>query len=140
MDAMERSMICSSWPSSTSHACNVPIPLTSVITHLSVRDDLRAVDGRTTGTHVDCYRVSVRLYFLTLLPYKGNMRKWEIRERTSTGHGAAVGAPLHSPLRLGSTIQFRRHLEFSGRLFHAIHRRINLLHFKVAGYHLEVPG
>ena len=45
------------------------------ITHLSVRDDLRAVDGRTTGTHVDCYRVSVRLYFLTLLPYKGNMRK-----------------------------------------------------------------
>ena len=43
-------------------------------------------------------------------------------------------------LRLGSTIQFRRHLEFSGRLFHAIHRRINLLPFKVAGYHLEVPG
>ena len=66
----------------TCNVPNLPIPLSahishhdsSVITHLSVRSP-RAVDGRTTGTHVDCYRVSVRLYFLTLLPYKGNMRK-----------------------------------------------------------------
>ena len=68
-------MICSSWPSSTSHMQRTNTAHISHPTHLSVRDDLRAVDGRTTGTHVDCYRVSVRLYFLTLLPYKGNMRK-----------------------------------------------------------------
>ena len=116
------------------------IPLTSVITHLSVRDDLRAVDGRTTGTHVDCYRVSVRLYFLTLLPYKGNMRKSaSARARATALRSARRFTPpcaLGQPFNSGDN----RHLEFSGRLFHAIHRRINLLHFKVAGYHLEVPG
>ena len=91
-------------PTNTAHISHHD---SSVITHLSVRSP-RAVDGRTTGTHVDCYRVSVRLYFLTLLPYKGNMRKSASARARRCGRRAASLPPcaLGQPFNSGDISNF----------------------------------